>query len=741
MYFKTLVGWLWKERRGIQRVYLMAALQSLLYIGLPLCIQGVITYTMAGHFSASLVLLSMVAVIFIALISVFKVWQFNLNEYLQEKIFAETAERLAVYEDLSGTRKLKLLQFFEILTLQKGIGKILLDFSVSIVSIGIGLLILPAYSSWFFLLTILLALSFVYILYYYGKRAQQANILLSESKYSILKLLLYDSAPSVHDHYQKLDAELMDYLSFRQQYHGLFLKQLKGLLTYKVIFVGFVLFLGAYLVQIGELNIGQFVASEIIVLFVVNAIEKLVSSIGICYEMITAIIKLNALLPPDNPLQQNAAISLQFNSQKQIYPYPFKRQNRWYWMGGLILLFLILISPWTQTVNVSGSVSVLNPERKPQQITSRIAGRVEKWYIQDGAFVNKNDTIAYITEIKEEYLDPKLVQRSESQITSKETAMESYQGKIRSIDLQIDALNKGLVLKREQLQNKTRQYIAKLASDSVEWIAAQNNLKITKEQLARYDELLDKGIVSKTEHENRKLKFQEALAKSISSENKIIGARNELLNAKIEQSAISQEYNEKLMKLESDKFSTLSMYYDAEGQLTKLQNQLSNYALRQHYYYVLAPQDGYINELTAKGVGEIVKEGGIICKITPKNLEQAVELFVDPVDLPLIAKGQELRLIFDGWPSFYLSGWPGVSNGTFAAEVISFDKVISTKGKFRILARAKGTPWPNSIQIGGGVQGFCLLRNVPLVYELWRIINGFPPEFYITPDAHDKPHT
>ena len=195
MYFKTLVGWLWKERRGIQRVYLMAALQSLLYIGLPLCIQGVITYTMAGHFSASLVLLSMVAVIFIALISVFKVWQFNLNEYLQEKIFAETAERLAVYEDLSGTRKLKLLQFFEILTLQKGIGKILLDFSVSIVSIGIGLLILPAYSSWFFLLTILLALSFVYILYYYGKRAQQANILLSESKYSILKLLLYDSAP------------------------------------------------------------------------------------------------------------------------------------------------------------------------------------------------------------------------------------------------------------------------------------------------------------------------------------------------------------------------------------------------------------------------------------------------------------------------------------------------------------------------------------------------------------------
>ena len=738
MYFKTLISWLWKERRGIQRVYLMAVLQSLLYIGLPLCIQGVITYTMAGHFSASLVLLSLVAVVFIALISLFKVWQFNLNEYLQEKIFSEITERVVVYEDTSGIRKTKLLQFFEILTLQKGIGKILLDFSVSIISIVLGLLILPAYSSWFLLLTALLALSFIYILFYYGKRAQDANLQISESKYNIARLLLQPS-DTIQDHYEKVDAELTDYLSYRQQYHGLFLKQLKGLLTYKVIFVAFVLFLGAYLVQIGELNIGQFVASEIIVLFVVNAIEKLVSSIGVCYDMITAIIKLNALLPKSNPIHQPSEIALQFRGQKRLYPYPFKQQNRWIWIGSLVLLLLLLVSPWTQTVRVNGSISVLNPENKPQQITSRIAGRVEKWYIQDGAFVKKNDTIAYITEIKEEYLDPKLVQRSESQIVSKETAMDSYQGKIRSIDLQIDALNKGLVLKREQLENKTRQAFAKLNGDSVEWIAAQNNLKISKEQLTRYDELLDKGIVSKTEHENRKIKFQEALAKSISSENKIISARNELFNARIEQSAINQEYNEKLMKLESDKFSTLSMYYDAEGQLTKLQNQLSNYTLRQHYYYVLAPQDGFINELATKGVGEIVKEGGVICKITPKNAVQAVELFVDPVDLPLIRKGQEIRLIFDGWPSFYLSGWPGVSNGTFAAEVVSFDKVISSKGKFRILAQSKGPSWPSSLQMGGGVQGFCLLKNVPLIYELWRIINGFPPEFYTHTPSDDTP--
>ncbi|MBK7669376.1 MAG: hypothetical protein IPJ32_19755 [Sphingobacteriaceae bacterium] len=80
---------------------------------------------------------------------------------------------------------------------------------------------------------------------------------------------------------------------------------------------------------------------------------------------------------------------------------------------------------------------------------------------------------------------------------------------------------------------------------------------------------------------------------------------------------------------------------------------------------------------------------------------------------------------------FFLSGWPGVSFGSFEAEVVAFDKVISPNGKFRVLAKSKGQPWPKSIQIGGGVRGFSLLNNVPLIYELWRVVNGFPPEFYV----------
>jgi hypothetical protein len=145
---------------------------------------------------------------------------------------------------------------------------------------------------------------------------------------------------------------------------------------------------------------------------------------------------------------------------------------------------------------------------------------------------------------------------------------------------------------------------------------------------------------------------------------------------------------------------------------------------------VLAPQDGYIHKINVKGIGEIIKEGGVLCNIVPVQNEQVVEIFVNPIDMPLIKRGLNVQLIFDGWPVFVFSGWPGLSYGTYSAEIIAFDRVISDNGKFRVLAVNKDRKWPSEIQIGGGVKGFALLKNVPLIYEFWRQVNGFPPEYY-----------
>jgi multidrug resistance efflux pump len=723
---RLLFNWLAKERKTIYNIYALSILQGVLYITIPLTIQGIITYTMAGRFSASLTLLSVLTILVTFFIGVLQLWQMRLNETIQENVFCNLTGSVSKLPEGSIELKDKIAHFFEVVTLQKGIGKILLEFSFSVISIIFGLLLLPAYSSWFMIFSVFLGFVFYLIVSYYGKKAQEANIDTSTQKYRI-----FDSLKAGEMTESRLNVELSDYLKYRKRYYKTFESQYKGILFFKLFFISVLLFLGTYLVQIGELNIGQFVASEIIILLVINSVEKLVGSLGTCYDIITALYKIE-LLFKSNPNYSflNSAKGTTQEIDSKIYKYSYPKILRWIIYTVLISCLIILFLPWTQSITMSGQVSVLNPENKPQQVTSRIAGRIEKWFINDGQYVKRNDTIAFISEVKEEYMDSLLIQRSESQVKAKEVTLQSYSSKIDAVNRQIDALNKALRLKTEQVKNKVQQAKAKLSADSADVVASQNNYKVAEEQMKRFEELLTKGVISRTELENRKVKMQEAFAKKISAENKFIATKSEVINAELDLQSTVQEYNEKLMKAESEKFSTMSLFYDGEGSLSKLQNQLSNYSLRSSYYYVLAPQDGYIHNMAIQGVGEIVKEGGVLCNIAPETKEQAVELYIEPFDLPLIQKGQEVQLIFDGWPAFVFSGWPGMSYGSFTAEIVSFDRVISPNGKFRVLAVSKNQSWPEAIQIGGGCKGFALLRNVPVIYELWRKVNGFPPEFY-----------
>jgi hypothetical protein len=107
-------------------------------------------------------------------------------------------------------------------------------------------------------------------------------------------------------------------------------------------------------------------------------------------------------------------------------------------------------------------------------------------------------------------------------------------------------------------------------------------------------------------------------------------------------------------------------------------------------------------------------------------------MFIRPLDLPLISKGQKVRFMFDGFPAIVFSGWPNQSYGTFGGKVMAIENSISPNGMFRVLVveDIKERPWPEQVKIGGGAQGIALLKNVPIWYELWRNINGFPPDYY-----------
>mgnify|MGYP003631273192 CR=1 FL=1 len=404
-----------------------------------------------------------------------------------------------------------------------------------------------------------------------------------------------------------------------------------------------------------------------------------------------------------------------------------------------VLFFIIMFLPWTQTVHARGNVTTLRPDQRPQTIQSVIAGRIEKWYIQEGDYVEKGDTIVFISEVKDKFFDPNLLGRTQDQLKAKEMSVKSYMEKISALDNQIDALMETSKLKIQQTKNKLKQARLKVTSDSIDFQASLINFNIAKQQLDRMEGLYEQGLKSLTDLEQRKLSLQKAQAEMVAKENKLLTSQNEQINAKIELASIGAQYRDDIAKAESNKYTALSAMYDAEALVTKLQNEYMNYSVRAGLYVIRSPQNGYITKAIQAGIGETIKEGAEIVSIMPADFELAVAMYVKPIDLPLLRKGDDVRIQFDGWPAIVFSGWPNTSYGTYGGKVFAIDNFISDNGKYRVLVSANpdDQPWPRDLRVGAGSSNMSLLNDVFIWYELWRQINGFPPDYYKTPTKKD----
>ncbi len=412
---------------------------------------------------------------------------------------------------------------------------------------------------------------------------------------------------------------------------------------------------------------------------------------------------------------------------------PRSNQMFTWWLSIFVLLIIVIFFlPWTQNIQAKGKVTTLLPEQRPQDVVTAIAGRVEKWYVREGDLVQAGDTLVFLSEVKSEYFDPNLVQRTANQVTAKEGSITNYQQKANALNDQVTALQQELQLKKVQLENKIQQSRAKLLSQRALVEQAEIDAEIAEFQFKRTDRLYQKGIKSLNDLEGKRLKKQETKAKLTLAKNKLQESENELNISELSFQAIDNEYNNKIAKSRSDRFSTLSTLNEAQGSLNKLQSEYENYNRRNDMYYVITPQTGYVTKTIKSGIGEIVKENETLLTIVPYERDLAVEMYIRPMDLPLVNIGTEIRLVFDGWQAFIISGWADFSIGTFTGEVTAIDFVPNSDHKYRIMVKAKegAEPFPELLRIGSGAQGVALLKDVPVWYEIWRQLNGFPADFY-----------
>lgn len=433
----------------------------------------------------------------------------------------------------------------------------------------------------------------------------------------------------------------------------------------------------------------------------------------------------------NNPLNKTVHLRGYKSTERVFHERHYKHFNR-FLLGSAIFGIIVLFLPWTQNIRGNGFLTTLKPDQRPQTIQSPIPGRIEKWYVQEGDFVEKGDTILFISEVKNEYFDPKLVERTRQQIKAKSMAVGSYEGKVNALNNQISALGNERKLKLEQAKNKLMQSHLKVQSDSIDLEAAKTNISIAEKQYNRTEQLQKEGLKAVTDVEEKRLKLQETQAKLISQQNKLLVAKNDVLNAEMEINRIQAEYTDKISKAQSDMFTAQSSQYDSEAQVTKLENEYTNYEMRNEMYYIRAPQSGFINKAMQGGIGETFKEGDRLVGIMPADYDMAVETFLEPLDLPLIHIGEKVRIQFDGWPAIVFSGWPNISYGTYGGKVVAVETFISENGKYRVLLAPdpEDEPWPTQIRVGSGANTIALLEDVPIWFELWRQVNGFPPNYY-----------
>jgi adhesin transport system membrane fusion protein len=388
------------------------------------------------------------------------------------------------------------------------------------------------------------------------------------------------------------------------------------------------------------------------------------------------------------------------------------------WSLGLFVAFLLsAFIPWQQNIRGIGIVSALSPMDRSQDLPSRIDGRVERWFVAEGQFVAKGSPIAQISEIKDEYLDPEVLERTREQLDATVQSNVDKRNKAAALASQITALEEGLEVKLRQAQNKLEQTRAELEQAVVED-------SVARDQYDRRRVLFESplGLASLNDLQAARVRAQSASAR-------LVEKQNALRIAELEFDMIRADAREKIEKARSDRSATLADVAEGEKKVASFRNKVSTLQQRQSFYTIDAPQDVYVVKARKQGVGEVVKAGEAVVTVQAAAPRQAVELFVKPMDVPLLRRGRQVRLQFDGWPALQFSGWPSVSVGTFGGEVAVIDQVASANGMFRVLVvpDPNDEPWPAQLRLGSGVNGWAMLDDVPLWFELWRQLNGFPP--------------
>jgi membrane fusion protein, adhesin transport system len=403
--------------------------------------------------------------------------------------------------------------------------------------------------------------------------------------------------------------------------------------------------------------------------------------------------------------------------------------RRWAYvlLYSLVALFLAMVFvPWQQTTHGTGNVIAYSPLERPQTVEAPIYGRVVQWGegIVEGAVVKKDQ---FILEIRD--VDAERANRLQSQVAATADKVRFSEKKVEIYRRQINDLQEARAMVIEAGKALGDEAERKVEAEQQSVLAAEAALAQTQSNYERQKKLLNAGALSGTSFEKDQRSFEEAQAKKKAAEAYVQAARDYLTAKRAELEQKSREAETKVDYARAMEQESLGEFALARKELSEIEGKSSQFASR----VITAPRDGLILRLFANENAEMLKEGDPLFTIVPDTNDRAIELWVNGNDVPLVTRDKEVRIQFEGWPAVqFAAGWPRATLGTFGGTVMNVDATDNGAGKFRVLVRPlAGETWPDARFLRQGVRanGWIMLNQVTLGYEVWRQLNGFPPVF------------
>lgn len=339
---KRLLEILKFDRKDISAVYFFAILAGLISLTLPLGIQYIISFVQANQFSASLIVLIFVVLVAVFFSGLLQIRQMQVTEKIEQKLFVryalEFAERLPKLdvEKLDHYHLPELVnRYFDSVSLVKGIEKILLDIPAAIIQIAFGLILLSFYHPVFIAFGVLLIVALITIIKYTSAKGFETSLKASDYKYKIAAWLeemaasinTFKYAKSTSLHIKKADDAVSGYLTSRTSHFKILMTQYWSFITFKLLITAAMLIVGSILLVNNQINIGQFIASDIVIIAIISSVEKMIASLDKVYDTLTSVEKLSKVTHADieeegNTVLPNSTKGVSIHIKDLYFKYP-----------------------------------------------------------------------------------------------------------------------------------------------------------------------------------------------------------------------------------------------------------------------------------------------------------------------------------------------------------------------------------------------------------------------------------